>query len=634
MSAPSPMAGIDERNAEFAHTFDVAPAGSGMARGGAAGVILGTLALALGYRIAWNGGSAARIIIEVALLLIAASFLLLVLKPRLSLRQAVWFCALMGVVFYLPKLFRVPDYFIFNDELQHLLAAEDIAAGASLFSFNPLNPVIAHYPVLPLVTAGVSELTTLSLFQAGNLVIIAARIALGVSLLYVYYVILRRVRLAAIAVLLYGANPAFLFFDAQFAYESLAVPLAAVAFALLLAGAKSARFRNASFAAGLVVVMVIVPTHALTTYAFGVIFLIFATCTAFLQPADRDVAVRLGAAGGVALVGGVLWSALVSTDTFSYFGSNISTVLDAVGTGLGQGRLGPSPFGTPGYVRGLAVASVLLLAGGFAAGVLIASRGRARAGFFSACAIVGTTYFISLPVQLLQGLGTAPTVQRIWEFAFIGVAPIVALAVGALVRFSRPLLGTGAAVLTVSIAILGGTSLRSGENVTMPGPYVPSSGPRALTSQVFEAAHWLRAHFGIHENVMGDATVSGAFGAYAESCPVTYENFGFKPWKVFFGSRLRRGGAKELERSDTAFVVVDRRIAESRPFGRYYFNPAEPALANGIMPSRYLEKFDQDRRFKRAYDNGAVAIYRYMPVAPRRGQGDCLNLLSRVEDAP
>ena len=58
------------------------------------------------------------------------------------------------------------------------------------------------------------------------IVVGAARVLMMLALFLLYERACGDSRLAGVGALVYAANPGFLFFDAQFAYESLALPLA------------------------------------------------------------------------------------------------------------------------------------------------------------------------------------------------------------------------------------------------------------------------------------------------------------------------------------------------------------------------------------------------------------------------
>jgi hypothetical protein len=200
--------------------------------------------------------------------------------------------------------------------------------------------------------------------------------------------------------------------------------------------------------------------------------------------------------------------------------------------------------------------------------------------------------------------------------AFIGLAPIAALGFAYVGRARRPL---GPVVVTAALVVMvpGGATVRSGDNIRLPGAYIPSAGPRAATTDVVSAARWLEARYGPHLTVMGDLDVVSIFAAYARSRPASYQNYGFRPWEVFFGRRLSARAVSELERSKTDFIAIDRRITQLPPFGGFYFSAQEPVTARPL-PTSFLTKFERSRMFTAVYDNGNVVIYRYLGKPARR----------------
>jgi hypothetical protein len=170
--------------------------------------------------------------------------------------------------------------------------------------------------------------------------------------------------------------------------------------------------------------------------------------------------------------------------------------------------------------------------------------------------------------------------------------------------------------------LMGGAVIRSGENIRFPGAYIPSGGPRAVTPDTITAARWLLQSYGPQRVVMADVTLSSVFGAYALATPASYQNFGYRPWRVFFARTLTAAGQYELNRSGTEFVVVDQRITKYRPFGGYYFSPSEPSNHFPAGPAQYIAKFNTSPFFQRVYDNGNIIIYRYSSTPiPARSVG-------------
>jgi hypothetical protein len=590
-----------------------------------AGVLAGGGLFSTGYLLAARHDALAHAVVWFGLLVIVVSFVSAVNAPGLDHRYHVWLCCLLGAVFFLPKLGRTPSEFTFFDELQHVRSTSEILRGTRLFVYNPINPVLTHYPGLHVLVAAIVRATGLSLFAAANIVLVMARILLMASLFVIFRRLFDSTRLASLAVLLYAANPAYLYFDAQFSYESLALPLAVTALALVLSVAAGAQVKRRGLAAfAILVICATILTHHITAYAMAAILLLFGGLIAVFEPRARPTARALLGFGALAAVGAAVWALFVASDTWSYLSPGIEGTLKTIpkflsGNTSVRAPFAQSPLPTPSYERAISLLSVPLAASAFLAGMWLLRRERKSRGQILGCVILGALYFLSLPLQLLQQSTATPIAPRIWEISFIGLAPIAAVAAGWMLD-RRWVLGRAGAVLVIFVMLMGGAIIRSGENIRFPGPYIPSGGPRAVTPDTITAARWLLRSYGPHRVVMADVTLASVFGAYALARPASYQNFGYRPWKVFFTSTLTGAGQYELNRSGTQFVVVDRRITRYRPFGGYYFSPSEPGNDFTLVPAQDIGKFDASPFFQRIYDSGNILIYHYSQHAVKAGR--------------
>src|SRR4051812_14049296 len=127
---------------------------------------------------------------------------------------------------YLVKVVHGPIRFVFFDEFSHLRTASDILASGRLFEPNPLLTVSPLYPGLEVATNAIASLAGVSVGDAGFVVIGAARIALALGLFLLLEHVSGSSRVAALGSLVYAGNPNFAFWSSQYAYESLALPLA------------------------------------------------------------------------------------------------------------------------------------------------------------------------------------------------------------------------------------------------------------------------------------------------------------------------------------------------------------------------------------------------------------------------
>ena len=170
-----------------------------------------------------RGGAAPLLWCGLVLLVGPFAARLLSLTPTRGERLAL--VGLLGIALYAVKVMYAPFDFTFADELVHAHNAGDVLRTGHLFGVNSILPVTPRYPGLPSVTAAVASLTGLGIFGSGLLVIAVARLILVLGIFVLVEAVSGSSRAAGIAALVYAANPNFVFFDAQFAYESLALPL-------------------------------------------------------------------------------------------------------------------------------------------------------------------------------------------------------------------------------------------------------------------------------------------------------------------------------------------------------------------------------------------------------------------------
>src|SRR4051794_30117599 len=173
-------------------------------------------------------------------LLPAAAFLLGARGVKAQ-RQAV--VAALGVFLFLPKLLRSPSRPVSYDELAHWRQSELIHRTGELFQPNPIVHFAQYFPGLHGLTVTLQDVTGLS-----TLVIATTILAVGhaIALVGVYKLaemIAGSARTAGIAALVYGLNPSFMFFDSQYAYESLAIVFFIWSLVAVVAAQRAERLR-------------------------------------------------------------------------------------------------------------------------------------------------------------------------------------------------------------------------------------------------------------------------------------------------------------------------------------------------------------------------------------------------------
>jgi hypothetical protein len=571
------------------------------------------------YTIALHTGSTDRVhaLFWLCTLLALVAILLLV-RSRFRDREAALLTVLIGALFYLPKFFRSPHYFDYHDELAHWYATSQLLAGHGAFVANPDIPIVQYYPGLHVLTATLASTTGLSVFAAGNIVSAWAH---AVTCLAVYCIcrhFTRRPEMALIATVMFAANPAFFYFDAQFAYETLGIAFYSV---ILLACIRIATPSEClSWAeVGLVgfLIAALVITHHMTSYLLAGTLVALAVAYAILcrrGRISRTTLWKLAALASFAVLSSLTWLLAVARGTLAYIRGPIAADLTAFRSYLVAGAQPnpPRPLfaggSLPIYEVYLSYASIIVLFGLYI-WALVGLRKLRRDPRQWVLLLLGSMYFASLPVVFVF---TDQTAKRPWAFAFIGLSVAFSPALYRLLA-NRHWLGWFAGLTLVTVAYVGGVVTLSGYDIRFPGAYSAASDALSTTPDLVAAAIWIDQNYGNGNPIIGDETDANVMGSYGRQDPRTYQTLGYEPWKVVFPSSLNPSVYAELRSDDARFIVIDRRIATG-PANQvdYYFSSTEPDAGTGIRPfnESSLNKF-QFGPFNEIYNNGNIVIWEY-----------------------
>lgn len=169
-----------------------------------------------------------------ALLVLFAPTAMRLAAVQTTRRERIRLVALLGLGLYLVKVLNSPTAFTLHDELGHWRATDDIMQTGHLFRANPLDRIYPLYPGVEIVTTALTHLGGWTLFGAGVIVLAVARMVLVTTIFLFFETVSKLARVAGTAALLYMTNPNFVFFDAQYAYELLALPLAALGLLMVM----------------------------------------------------------------------------------------------------------------------------------------------------------------------------------------------------------------------------------------------------------------------------------------------------------------------------------------------------------------------------------------------------------------
>jgi Dolichyl-phosphate-mannose-protein mannosyltransferase len=576
---------------------------------------LGVLVVAYADRAARDGSGSKEALFwgGIALIAVPAAARLCTIKP--SRRERVWLLLAFALGLYLAKILYSPTRLAFSDEFVHLRSVQDDLHAGHLFSFNPLLPEAARYPGLGDVTSGLVRLSGLSISTAGYLIVGSARIVMMLSIFLSIERLARSTRVASLAALLYAANPNFLYWSAQFSYESLALPLVAFTLYLVIRRASLPEGRGLSLlAAGCVLAVVI--THHLSSYFLAAVLVAWSAVVLWRRREelawDEYSPAGLAALGVAAIV---VWLATVAPITGQYLGS----IASSTGVGVFNVLTGASTTRhlftsgaevAPAWERLLGIAAVgVTLLGILVAARLIWARRRALPLMLP---LIGLSllYPLLLPLRFV---GTAAeTANRSAEFLFLGLGAVLAVALLEPSRRARHDMKRQLAAACLSvIVVLGGVAVSWQYSERLPQGSSTRKVPYELSATAIGADRWAAAYLGRGHRFASDFLNHLGLATYGDQRPLWAPIDGASAWEILQPPKVDATVRDAIRGGKVEYVMLDRRLSLGIPAKGFYFDKGEPHAGELSKPisATTLAKFDSARGVSRLYDNGQQQIY-------------------------
>lgn len=548
-------------------------------------------------------------------------------------------CGLVGVGLFgmVPRLQRFGP--AGSDEFIHLRQSMEAFFSGEVGHTLFLLPISKEFFGLHQVTSAFARLTGMPLWFAGISVVILAHV---LSVLAVYQLI-RLVdvpaRGAAVGAVVYTLNPSWLFFDAGFAYESIALPLVLWCLAATVAaGRATEKPALRSLAAAVLCVIALPMIHHLSTIMLCLIMtLLIVARLVYWFP--RTIVGGLGACRErlwplafvwFCLLGSIhLWWSEKYDWLLSYLApawtdglSQLGKILDGVGKSSGQRSLfGQSLNPTYEVVSGYLYPFVVLAL--FLWSLTVLWRNRRRVGTAVwAFAVLGAMFFASMPLVLTQG--GAEGAHRSWGYSFIGIAVVCGMAWSYGGRSgdataTRPRLATvlghpgaraGVASLVFIIMAFGSATLGVNLSARFPGSANVGDDARSMSKEGAAVAAWMAANAPVDTPVMADRWVSLQIGSVGRMSALRPSDT-FPVWDLFMSAApVRPEVLKQISDSDIRYFVVDARMATTRPRMGYWFTRNEPGVrGDQPFPQSALDRFDCLPWLHGVYAAGPLTVY-------------------------
>lgn len=576
---------------------------------------LGVLAVAVSYAMSRQSIASAPVVYWTGLLLAFSPLVIRLVQTEVSRAEALSILALTALALYAVLILRSPTMLTGYDELMHYRTLDDIVQSGHLFARNPLLAISPYYPGLELVTHAVITMTGFSEHVAGLLVVGAARL-LAVSALYLLLAhVSGSERVAAFGTMFYMTAPSFIFFDGQYAYESLALPLAILCLYML---SRAHRERGGirlglNLLAG-VLVVAIITTHHVTSYILTAALVVWDLTARFVRrrkgvgalPGDGWIAAF---ALGVAAV----WFFGIATMTVNYLAPHITGAIEEfwgiLSRETASRRLFESTTGqsAPLLERIVGIGTVALVVAIIPIGFLYARRHMRRDVLTTLLILASAGY----PASMLLRFTSSGWQVGSRALAFVYVGLVLVLAAGFVAMSSRrrrlPRFLQAAVVLVI---FAGGVIAGSSPYSRLPRPYTAGAGSASIDTQTIAAAEWARTELGPANRFAADYMNGSILGSYGRQWVITTDD-GVSVSGLFLTPVFGDYQTHIIKKASVRFALVDRRIAGVVPPQGYFYEKWEKQVADygSTVSTQTLSLFDSVAETSRVYDSGDIQIY-------------------------
>jgi hypothetical protein len=578
----------------------------------------GVATAAVAFAGARRGSPWADAVLWTALLIIVLPVAVRLLGTGATRGERLWLVSVLGLALYAVFVLEYPNAFVLHDELGHVRSVADILRTGRLYTTNPVDPAYSAYPGILSLTAALARLSGLGITPAGLIVVAVAKLLVMGGLFLFVERVLSSSRAAGIAVLLYTANPNFVFFDSQFAYESLAVGIAAVALWMVARAADEEHGGWRDVMVAVVLDAALVLTHHLTSYAVALVVAVWAVLS-LLRRGRGPTTWRLVTLAATVLAVTLVYAIVNFAATQSDIGGSIVSSFRGLYDVVAGSSKSKAPFSAAaGYtdpplekVTGLVAVALLLAAWPF--GLYAAWRRRRIGPGVVILGLAALLYPASLALRLTAA--GSETSNRTSEFVFAGLGGVIALALIMLLgrwfdnggwreRGLRLL-----AVAYVGVVFAGGITVGTPPYQTLPAGYEVAADNRSVDSEGVDAARWAARWLAPNQDFLADENGSVLFTGYTRLNAQAGSAAGVPVGQLFVSSTFGAAERRIIGFDKLRYLVVDRRDSTALPRSGHYFDGGDPEKYSSPIAAHSLQKFSSVPCLDRVFVSGNVTIY-------------------------
>jgi hypothetical protein len=553
-----------------------------------------------GYQLFWAGLAAIFLPSAVVLLLTRRSR-----EERLAVALG------FGLALYLAKVVYEPTMFTFHDEFAHYRNASNLLASGQLFGYNPLIRATGYYPGLAVATDALVRLTGLSIYTCGLILIGCARLTLVAALFLLIDELVGSPRAAGVAVLVYAANPNFLYWDAQYAYESIALPLAILA-VFFLARRKGQRPAGLAKVSSAAAAFAVVPTHHITALALAAVFLAWAVAAWLSRRRARGMTTYLPVVPATMIASATaVWLAVVAPITVSYLGPVLSRAVTQGIQLIVDHQTSRTLFANtgqavtaPAWEDAAAIGGTLVILAALPFALYRVWRADLPV-LAKLLAFSSVAWVLLIPLRFTSG--GQETANRSSEFVYVGIALCLAFLLESFLGSSR--WKRASALGIVALIFVGGIAVSWNFSQRLAPDYRLTNGSAVVTPDDDALARWMLAALGPGHRVATDPLTGLALGSVGRQNVLSAAENGARVWQIFYPPAVDSAVLAQLRQSRVQYVVVQLDVLDSPP-GSARFDDSEPAAdSDAPLPAVALSKFGQSPVFREIYAAGSLRVY-------------------------
>jgi hypothetical protein len=440
----------------------------------------------------------------------------------------------------------------------------------------------------------------------------------------------------------YAVSAHFTVFNSTFAYQTLALPLALAAVALI-ARARWACDPRPLLVGATVCLVAVAMTHHVTSWLTTLFLAVWALAERG-GPARRRVV--YGAVIAVATTTG--WAMIQWSLLQDYFGPVIDDVFSQLSSGDRRKPFSdPAGYATPAWERILLLYYALAIT--LVVGLLLLSYARAvRERRLRHCTPSSNSQrweprallvFIAALIPVTMAVRVMPNWaelgDRITSFLFF---PFSLLVADFVVRRFRPLpiqhsqsrprrliraLQFLALLLPTGVFVAGVLNGNGPEWARLPGPYLVCADNRSMDAETLAAVRWAGEVLPAGSRITGDRVSSILLASEADLWPVDKDDqHELYPPRLYFAEEWGPRESQLARDLYLQYLYVDRRLAQELPHTGAYFYKGETAGSPQLTQAE-LTKFDDVAGITEVYRHGPISIYDLrrlnVPGDPRTG---------------